>query len=454
MNKDLDLKNNSISKLFLNYLIPSITGMLIMSLQIVIDGIFVGRGVGSDGLAGVNIVVPFFGLFIAIGLLIGLGGSTIVSIYLGQGKVNEARKIFTQSVLVAILIIVPIALISLLNIKEVSYMLGANNEIYSHVYDYLSVTLVFSIIHVLNSALNCFVRNDGAPMFSMIGMVIGAVINCILDYVFIFIFHWGVKGAALATGIGCLISMLIFLIHFILKRKNLQFVKTNFNMNDLSRIFKNGFPSFFAEMSYAIVMLEFNWAFMRSYGELGVSAYSIVNYIHALMLMVFMGIAQAVQPIISYNFGIGEEERYKQGLKLAVNASLIFGMLFFAAGLLFGKHFVLLFVRDNKELIDITTSGIRLYYISYIFMGINIVIAMFFQAIESSGVSTLLSVSRGLAFISLFVVILPIFMGVDGIWLATPFAEMITLIFSLYFIKQSGNKLSIEGGFMKSVSNS
>lgn len=454
MNKDLDLKSNSVSKLFFKYLIPSVTGMLIMSLQIVIDGIFVGRGVGSDGLAGVNIVVPFFGLFIAIGLLIGLGGSTIVSIYLGQGKTNEARKIFTQSILVTFILIVPLAIISLLNIKKLCYLLGSNVEIYTYVYDYLSVTLCFSIVYVLNSALNCFVRNDGAPLFSMIGMVIGAVINCILDYVFIFIFHWGVKGAALATGIGCLISMSIFLMHFILKRKNLYFVKTSLNMNDLSRIFTNGFPSFFAEMSYAIVMLEFNWAFMKLNGELGVSAYSIVNYIHALMLMVFMGIAQAVQPIISYNFGIGEEKRYKKGLKLAMNTSLISGILFFATGLIFGENFVLLFVRENKELIDITTSGIRLYYISYLFMGINIVIAMFFQAIESSSVSTLLSVSRGLVFISIFVMILPVFMGVNGIWLATPFAEAITLIFSFYFLKQSGNKLSLEDGLLKKVSGS
>lgn len=368
MEKSLDLRKHSVPKVFLNYLIPAVIGMLIMSLHVVIDGIFVGRGIGSDGLAAVNIVVPLFSIFTAIGLLIGLGGSTIVSIKFGEGKKAEASSIFTQSILLATVIIMLITIVSEFNIERLSYILGANDKIFPYVKDYMKGILYFAPVFVLADCLSCFVRNDRAPKLSMYAMGIGAVINCCLDYIFIFKFQWGVGGAALATGAGNILSLIMLLMHFILKKGDLKFVKVRLVLNDIIKICKNGLPNFFAQMSLTVVTIAYNLVFMKMLGEIGVSAYSIVNYIHVLMLMVFMGIAQAVQPIISYNYGAKEYERVKQSFKLAVRVSIAFGIFFFISGILFGKSMVKLFNNDNIQLIELTTTGIKIYVINYLFI--------------------------------------------------------------------------------------
>ncbi|MCY6369930.1 MATE family efflux transporter [Clostridium ganghwense] len=433
MKKDLDLKNDSISKLFLTYLIPAVIGMLIMSLHVVIDGIFVGRGVGSDALAAVNIVVPLYSLFAAIGLLIGLGGATVASIKFGEGKNEESSSIFTQAVLLAAIISITITVFSELNIEKLSYILGANDKILPYVKDYMGVLLYFGPVYVLADTLDCFARNDRAPKLSMYAMVIGAIINCCLDYIFIFKFHWGVSGAALATGAGNILSIIMLLMHFVLKKGNLKFIKTRIVLNDVIRIFRNGFPNFLSEMSAAVVTLIYNLVFMKMLGEIGVSAYSIINYIHILMLMVFIGISQAMQPIISYNYGAKKYERVRKSFKLAVSVSVIFGICFFTSGILFGKNIVKLFNNNNMELIMLATTGMKIYFVSYLFMGVNIVTISYFQAIEKAKFSTIITLCRGLIFSIAGLFILPKIFNINGIWLTAPAAELLT-IFVGYFL--------------------
>ncbi|QZY56429.1 MATE family efflux transporter [Crassaminicella profunda] len=435
MKKALDLKKDSVSKLFFNYLIPAVMGMLIMSLHIVIDGIFVGRGIGSDGLAAVNIVVPFFSLFAAMGILIGLGGATVVSIKFGEGKEEEGNSIFTQSIVIAIIISIIITVVSELNIEKLSYILGANDKILLFVKEYMRVIIFFAPIFILVDVLNCFVRNDRAPKLSMYAMIIGAIINCCLDYIFIFKFHWELSGAALATGISNILSITILLMHFMFKKGDLKFVRTRFVVNDMIRIFKNGFPNFLAEMSLAAVTLVFNLVLMKMLGEIGVSAYGIINYIHALMLMVFIGISQAVQPIISYNYGAKEYERARESFKLAVEVSVVFGICFFMSGILFGKNMVKLFNNNNIELMELTTSGIKIYFINYLFMGVNMVTASYFQAIEKTKFSTIITLNRGLILIMAGLFILPKIFKINGIWITTPVAEAVTLFVCWVLLK-------------------
>ncbi|MBF8983409.1 MATE family efflux transporter [Lutibacter sp. B2] len=437
MTKALDLKNDSVSKLFLHYLVPSVMGMLIMSLHIVIDGIFVGRGVGSDGLAAVNIVVPVYSLFAAIGLLIGLGGATLVSIKFGEGKEEEGSSIFTQAVLLAAIISITITVLMGLNIEKMSYILGANDKILDYVKDYMRIILYFSPLFVMVDVLSCFVRNDRAPQLSMYAMMIGAVINCCLDYIFIFKFHWGVSGAALATGAGNLISIIMLLMHFILKKGDLKFVRIKFVLNDVMRIFKNGFPSFLSEMSLAIVMLMYNLVCMKMLGEIGVSAYSIINYIYALVFMVFIGVSQAVQPIIGYNYGAKEYKRVRTSFKLAVYVSVVFGIGFFIVGLLFAKNMVELFNNNNKELIKLASIGMKIYFVNYLFMGVNIVITSYFQAIEEARCSTIVVLCRGLIFSMAGLFILPKIFSTNGIWLTAPVAELLTIVVCCFLLYQN-----------------
>lgn len=440
MKNVLDLKNDSISKLLLNYLVPSVTGMLIISLHVIIEGIFVGRGVGSDGLAAINIVVPFFSLFAAIGFLIGLGGSTIVSIKFGEGKPEDASNIFTQSMLLAVIIIVLITIFGELNIEKLSCILGANDKILPLVKSYMRVLLYFAPVLVLTDALSCFVRNDKSPKLSMYAMIIGALVNCIFEYIFIFRLNLGINGAALGIGIGNALSLLMLLMHFILKKGELSFVKPKFVLTDIIRVFSNGLPNFLTEMSLAVVTLAFNLFFMKIAGELGVSSYSIVNYIHTLMLLVFIGIGQAAQPIISYNYGAKEYKRVQKCYVLCLSLSVVFGVVFFITGILFGKNMVELFNKNDMELMKLTIIGIKIYFISYLFMGANMATAAYFQSIEKPKLSTIVSLCRGLIFIMVGLLILPRILNVNGIWLTTPLAELLTFIICCMLLINQKNK--------------
>ncbi|WP_427340810.1 MATE family efflux transporter [Caloranaerobacter sp. DY30410] len=441
MKKTLDLKNDSVSKLFLNYLIPAVLGMLIMSLHIVIDGIFVGRGIGSDGLAAVNIVVPLYSIFEAIGIFIGLGGATVASIKFGEGKNEEGSSIFTQAIILATIISITITVLSELNIEKLAYALGTNDKILPFVKNYMRILLYFAPVFVLTDVLSCFIRNDRAPQLSMYAMAAGAIINCCLDYIFIFKFHYGISGAALATGTGNIFSIIILLTHFIFKKGELKFVRTRFALNDLIRIFRNGLPNFLSEISLAVVTLAYNLVLMKMLGEIGVSAYSIINYIHALMLMIFMGISQAAQPIISYNYGAKEYERVRESFKLAVRISIVFGICFFMSGILFGKDMVKLFNNNNIELIETATTGIKIYFINYLFMGVNMVTASYFQAIEKAEFSMIITLSRGLMFTITGLFILPKIFNITGIWITTPLAELLTLYICYFFIRRFKRKI-------------
>lgn len=445
MRQNIDLQNTPISQLFLKYLIPTVTGMLVMSLHIIIDGIFVGRGVGSDGLAAVNIAIPLFSFFTAVGLLIGLGGATVVSIKFGEGKDKEACSIFTQSLLLIVIAVIVVMVFCQLNLERLAYALGASDKIFPHVEGYMKNLLYFGLVYGLADALSCFVRNDGAPFLSMVCMVIGAVINCIFDYIFIFIFNWGVEGAALATGIGNTISGVILLMYFILKRGKLRFIKTRFCYSDIMRVLKNGFPSFLTEISAAIILCTHNLVLMKIAGEIGVSAYSIIGYINILIILVFLGIAQAVQPLISYNLGAREYNRVQESFSLAVKSSVIVGVFSLLIGLLLGRNIVMLFIENDKELIILATEGMKLYFINYLFMGFNIVVATYFQAIEKPKLSTIVTLCRGLLFVMGALIILPNLFNVNGVWLAVPTAEFLTVFVSVFSLNCYKEKLLSRG---------
>lgn len=442
MTKSLNMENAPISKLFLTYFIPAVTGMLMMSLNIVIDGIFIGRGVGSNGLASINIIFPIFMLFLAIGLCIGIGGSTIISINFGEKKYQDAQDIFGQSMTLSIIISIVIIVLGNLYLDELAYFLGASTKIVGYVKDYLFILLNFSWAYIIGDALNCFVRNDSNPRLAMYSMVIGALVNCVLDYIFIFKFHWSLKGAALATGIAEIILVLILFYHFIGRIGELRFRISKLILNDVIRILRSGIPTFITEISTGAVALLFNLVLMSLIREIGVSAYSIINYVHALVIMIFVGISQAIQPIISYNYGAKKEERVKQINKLGIKVSLILGVSFFVIGIFFGQNIVKLFNKNDLQLIELTTGAMKLYFIAYLFMGSNIVIATYFQSIEKVRISTTISMLRSFFFVVIGLYILSKMFHVTGVWLAIPCAEFLTLLVSCYFLKfnkENGN---------------
>ncbi|PFE06254.1 MATE family efflux transporter [Bacillus cereus] len=422
------LRDKPIKSLFLSYLIPAVLGMVLMSVNIVIDAVMISRGVGANALAGVNVAIPAFSIFFSISLWIGMGGATLYSIALGENKIERARSIFTQSMTVAVVIVGALMVICLWRIEDLAYLFGANEVILPYALDYLTVLLTFGMIYVLENILSTFIRNDGNPNLAMAGLVVTALLNIVFDYIFIFIFGWGVTGAAAATILSAAIGFLVLLSHFFRKNSILKWTKFHFEWDTVKQIMVIGFPSFTTEITVAIVTIGFNIAFIQYAGELGVASYAMVNSIHSMTLLLFFGVGAALQPIASFHYGANLPERLKEGLKFAVKTAVALGCVAIVIGLFFGKYIIGLFDVQSTELLMLTVNGISLFFIQYVFLGYNIVYGEYFQSVRQTTKSVLIILSRGLLFIIPLLWIMPKLFGVNGIWLVMPAAELLTAI--------------------------
>ena len=422
------LRNTPTKKLFVSYLIPSIIGMLLMAINILVDGIFVSNGVGPEALAGVNIAVPIFSILLSISLWIGMGGATLYSIALGQNNPKKAQSIFTQSFFLATFIVGTLVVLLLWKQKEIAYLFGASDEIFPYVKDYLQIILIFGVIYVIENILSIFIRNDGNPKLAMIGLGVTSVLNIVFNYIFIFMMDMGVKGAAYGTGFATVIGVLVLLTHFFRKSSILKFTKLKFETKTVSEILKIGLPSFIVEASAAVTIIAYNITFMHFVGAVGVTAYAVVNYMHAVFLMLFIGIGAALQPIVSYHYGAKLYERLQQFLKLGVITGILFGIGIWFVGWKFSGSIVSLFGEMPADVLAYTTKGIMLFFIGYLFLGFNLVYAEYYQAIKKIKLSSIIIVMRSIVLFLPLLWLLPTYSGGDAIWLAFPIAEGITAI--------------------------
>ncbi len=421
------------SRLFLSYLIPSLLGMMLMAVNILIDGLFVSHGVGERALAGVNVAVPVYSILLSISLWIGMGGATMYSIALGRGEQKRAQSIFSQAIVTAVLLTSVIIIFSLIFEKQMAYFFGATDEIYPFVRDYLHVILVAGLIYILENILSIFIRNDGNPVLATAGLVVNSILNIILNYIFIFQFGWGVKGAAWATVIATIIGTLVLLLHFRKPTNHLKFITWRLEWATVKSMLLIGLPSFIVEGSAAIMIVATNMSFKHFTGELGITAFAVVNYVHAVFIMIFIGVGAALQPITSYHHGAKLFDRLQTFVKIAVWTGFGIGLFSFLVGSLASDVFIDLFAIQNEEVAAFTRKGIVLFFIGYLFLGVNMVYAEFYQSIEQIRFATLIILSRSLVFLLPSLWILPTLFGPDAIWLAFPVAEGITLLLLIVF---------------------
>ncbi|MEG0387749.1 MAG: MATE family efflux transporter, partial [Niameybacter sp.] len=288
-------------KEFFKYAIPSALAMFISSLYTVIDGIFVGQGVGDMALAAVNIVLPFTVILFGLASMFAIGGGSQVSKYIGAGDGDKAVNIFRQVFKFLIILSGIISLVCILFTKQIVGMLGATETLSGLAAEYLRFYAIFCIPNLIGIVLSSFVRNDGRPKLAMISTIMGAITNIILDYLFIFQFGLGIKGAAIATGLGQIVTVAVLVPHFMGKKGYLSFGNIKLNFEELKTFSKIGFPSFFAQASYSVIVLIHNVMLIKYMGETGISAYSIINYITTNTYMVLYGLTLGAQPLISYN---------------------------------------------------------------------------------------------------------------------------------------------------------
>ncbi|WZL73320.1 MATE family efflux transporter [Clostridiaceae bacterium 35-E11] len=431
MKKKVDLLKDDIVRLFIRFVASSVSGMIMVSLYIMADTIFIGRGVGSEGLAALNIAIPMYNILFATGLLLGIGGATALSVSIGQKQFKKVNIIFTHSIVTALFLGLLYTVAGSIFLEPLSYFLGASRENISLVKEYLRIMMMFSTSFVMVYALTPLVRNDKAPKLAMWSTIAGGFTNIVLDALFIFKFHWGMKGAAIATVISSLVSLGLLCSHFVVGGSSLKLQKLPIQTHILKRIFLNGVPSFIIEISSGMVIFTFNQVILSFIGEIGVSAYSIIANISLICIAMFTGIAQGVQPIISVNYGAKMMERANRVRNMGLVCAVILGMIFFMMGNLFPEKIVHLFTNETGELIDITVQGIHYYFIGFVLMGVNIVMGMYFQSIEASSYSTGISVGRGIGFVILGLVVLPRFFEMMGVWMTVPFAELATCILAV-----------------------
>ena len=433
MFRNINLKEDSITKLFFCFSVPSVSAMLITALYAIIDGIFIGRFVGADALAAITIGYPIINFAVAISFLFGMGGATLMSLHSSNLKFKNAC--FSHLItLNTISYLVILGLVFLLN-DHLFYLLGSNKELLSIVKEYAYTCTVTLIFLMLANSLNAVVRNDKSPTFAFLAMVSGAITNIFLDWLFIVIFKWGLFGGAFATGIGQLVSFLILLSYFYKKSTTIKYKFEKIKYNLLLKIINLGFPSFTIEFAAAVTNTLLNKTFMAYSGPIGVSSYSIVTYICYMFRMVFSGFGQALQPIASFNFGIKEYKRVKEIFKIGHISAFVISSFLLILVIFFGKPLIKLFTEDYT-LIEMSAKGILLFSSALMFLGANFINIAYLQAKGSAKLSNILSILRSVVFVILAVIILPPLWDVTGIWLVLPASDLFTFLASCFLLKR------------------
>ncbi|WP_373894883.1 MATE family efflux transporter [Virgibacillus sp. CBA3643] len=436
-NKTQMLDAAPVGKVFFKYLIPSLTGMMLMALNIVVDGIMVGNQLGPVALAGVGIASPVFTIFIAMSLWIGIGGATLFSQEMGAKDPRRAQFIFTHSMVLIAVFTVIIGLSAFVFQEQLAYMLGANEDTFPFTIDYLHIMLLFGFVFTIENALSTFVRNDQNPNLAMIALIITAVSNIGINYYFLYVLDLGVAAVAAGTIIASFLGVLVSAIHFFRKRNNLRFVPVKFQRSLFRNTMTVGFPSFLSEVGISVFTVAFNVTLARIAGTAGVAAFSVLNYVHGVMLMMFLGMASAVQPLVSYYHGAKMMERTQQTMKIALRVAVTVGVVAFAIGQLATREIVSIFGQFPEEVMEIAVTGIRLFFIAYLFMGINFVMMTYFQSVAQIRMATWITASREIIFMMIFILVLPLIIGINGVWLSVPLAELVVMTTIIVYVKRN-----------------
>lgn len=432
-----------IGNLFLKYVSANVLGMIGYSCYILADTFFIARGIGADALAALNLVLPAYSLMNGTGLMIGMGAASRYTISSTKPEGTLHRTIFTQALYLAAFAAVIFSSGGIFLPDRIAAVLGANADTIGYATDYIRILLIFSPLFLGNNLLLSFVRNDGAPRLSMTGMIVGSLTNIVLDYVFIYPLGMGMAGAALATATAPVISMLIMSVHFIKKRNHFRPVRTRLSLVRWGDICTLGVSSLVTELSSGVVIIVFNYLILGLNGNTGVAAYGILANIALVLVSIYTGIGQGVQPIVSRYAGKDGEEQRRSLRRYALITSLSFALLSYLLIAVFAVPLAELFNREHDPILtDIASNGMRIYFVSLFFSGINIVAAAFLSSADRPKQAFVISILRGFVLIIPVAWILSVLFGLTGIWMAVPVTEAIVCALALIFLFRKDGALS------------
>ena len=425
------MKEMSCFKVFLKYSSLNVLGMLGLSFYILADTFFVSRALGADGLTALNLAIPVYSFINGSGLMLGIGGGTKYSILRSQKNKVKANQAFTNAVVFTGIIA------GIFCSGPLVRMLGANESVFQMTKTYLQVILLFAPMFMANNLLLCFIRNDGNPQLAMTAMICGSLSNVILDYIFIFPLGMGLFGAAFATGLAPVISILILSPYLINKRNQFHLKKCRLSANLLLDIFSSGLPSLITEVSSGIVIIVFNMILLRIAGNIGVAAYGVIANLSLVVMAVYTGIAQGIQPVLSSNYGAGNHKNVTAILRYAVTAvsvisACVYLCIFFGAepitGVFNSSH--------NKTLQDIAAAGLKIYFTASVFAGFNVVAAVYFTSTEYPRPAHIISILRGFVIIIPMAFLLSSLGGITGVWAAFPTTELLVSLIGMILLFQ------------------
>lgn len=424
-----ELGSQDINKLLFKYAVPAIIAMTAASLYNLVDSIFIGNGVGPLAISGLAITFPFMNLAAAFGSLVGVGASTLISVKLGQKDYKTAQTILGNVISLNIIIGILFSIISLLFIDKILYFFGASEATIEYAKDYMVIILAGNIITHMYLGLNAVLRASGHPQLSMYLTIVAVIINTILDALFIYVFKWGIQGAAIATVIAQLVSLLWQVKIFTNKNELLHFKKGIYKLKKklVKDILAIGLSPFLMNFTACFVVILINNSLKDYGGDYAIGAYGIVNRIMFFFVMVVMGLTQGMQPIVGYNYGAEQFIRVKNTLKLTIYIATIITTLGFILGTFFPSWIVSAFTQRG-HLWNMSVNALKIVVMVFPIIGFQIVASNFFQSIGKAWKAIFLSLTRQLLFLIPAILILPDFFGLDGVWYSMPLSDFLACI--------------------------
>lgn len=419
----------------LRFVFPSIIMMVFTSIYGVVDGLFVSNFAGKTAFASINLVMPFVMILGGIGFMIGTGGTALVSKVLGEGKKEKANEIFTMMIVFTLLLGALLSVIGVISMPWVAKFLGATEEMMADCVLYGRIVTGFTVAFMLQNVFQSFLIAAEKPKLGLLATVLAGIANMALDAIFIIVFKWGVAGAAIATGLSQCVGGIFPLIYFLRKNSSLLHLKkTKLEIKPILNACGNGSSELMSNISSSVVSMIYNFQLMKYVGEDGVSAYGVLMYVQFIFVAIYIGYAIGCAPITGYHFGARNHNELKNMLRKSSFLSAVSGVVLTILAILLSSPLAKIFVGYDKELYELTRHAFRLFAYSFLLAGFNIFTSSFFTALNNGAVSAAISFMRTLIFQTSSVLMLPIFLGVDGIWWAITVAEFFAFILSLIFL--------------------
>lgn len=425
----------------LQYTIPSIIMMILTSIYSIVDGLFVSNFVGKIPFASLNLMYPFITAISTIGFMMGAGGSAIVGITLGEGKKKKACQYFSMIIYVTALTGIIISIIAIIFMEDIAYLLGASEQMINYCTLYGRIMTAGLTAFILQVSFQSFCVTAQKPSLSLKLSIVAGLTNIILDYLFVVVFKWGLAGAAYATIMGQAVGAVVPFIYFYHKNDSLlQLTRTKFHGKILLKVCTNGSSELMTNISSAIVNILYNFQLMTLAGENGIAAYGVIMYVVFIFAAIYIGYSIGSAPIVSYHYGAKNSDELKNLVKKSILITGIVGIMMIILAEISAPTLVNFFVGYDRDLFEMTCHGFRLYAISFIVMGFNIWSSGFFTALGDGIISAILAFLRALVFQVIIILVLPLILGLSGVWLAIVIAEILAMLVTIYFLYKKKDK--------------